>query len=122
MAAEELLGGNMGKTVRVNVDQRRDREAAQLETKYKEQTRGAALRRAKQQMESISREIAEAVEAEKKYEEGLMVSYHAMGDNTLRRRIESIRQELLSTTAYAQDLVEILAEMEDEVLRRKGEL
>ena len=103
-------------------EQRREREAAQLEKKYKEQTRGAALRRAKLQMESISREIAEAVEAEKKYEEGLMVSYHAMGDNTLRRRIESIRQELLSTTSYAQDLVEILAEMEDEVSRRKGEL
>ena len=112
----------MGKTVRVNVEQRRDREAAQLEKKYKEQTRGAALRRAKLQMESISREIAEAAEAEEKYEEGLMVSFHAMGDNTLRRRIESIRQELLSTTAYAQDLVEILAEMEDEVSRRKGEL
>ena len=112
----------MGKTVRVNVDQRRAREAAQLEKKYKEQTRGAALRRAKQQMESISREIAEAVEAEKQYEAGLMLSFEGRADNTLRRRIESIRQELLSTTSYAQDLVEILAEMEDEVSRRKGEL
>ena len=112
----------MGKTVRVNVDQRRAREAAQLEKKYKEQTRGAALRRAKQQMESISREIAEAVEAEKQYEAGLMLSFEGIADNTLRRRIESIRQELLSTTSYAQDLVEILAEMEDEVSRRKGEL
>ena len=112
----------MGKTVRVNVDQRRDREAEQLEKKYKEQTRGAALRRAKLQMESISREIAEAVEAEEKYEEGLMLSFEGIADNTLRRRIESIRQELLSTTSYAQDLVEILAEMEDEVSRRKGEL
>jgi flagellar biosynthesis component FlhA len=112
----------MGKTVRVNVSQRRDREAEQLEKKFQEASRAEDLRRAKKQMESISREIAEAVEAEEKYEEGLMVSYHAMGDNTLRRRIESIRQELLSTTAYAQDLVEILAEMEDEVSRRKGEL
>ena len=35
-------------------DQRREREAAQLEKKYKEQTRGETLRRAKLQMESIS--------------------------------------------------------------------
>jgi len=103
-------------------DQRRNREAVQLEKKYKEQTRGAALRKAKKQMESISREIAEAVEAEKQYEDGLAISFHGMEDNTLRRRIEAIRTELLSTTSYAQDLVEILAEMEDEVSRRKGEL
>jgi len=103
-------------------DQRRDREAAQLEKKYKEQTRGATLRRAKKQMESISREIAEAVEAEKQYEDGLAISFQGMENNTLRRRIEAIRTELLSTTSYAQDLVEILAEMEDEVSRRKGDL
>ena len=103
-------------------DQRRDREVAQLEKKYKEQTRGAALRKAKLQMESISREIAEAVEEEEQYEEGLAVSFQGIGDNTLRRRIEAIRTELLSTTSYAQDLVEILAEMEDEVSRRKGEI
>ena len=109
----------MGKTVRVNVRQRRDREAEQLEKKFQEASRAEDLRRAKKQMESISREIVEAVEAEKQYEEGLMVSFQAMGDNTLRRRIESIRQELLSTTAYARDLIEILAEMEDEVARRR---
>lgn len=103
-------------------DQRREREAVQLEKKYKEQSRGAALRRAKKQMESISREIAEAVEAEKQYEDGLAISFQGMENNTLRRRIEAIRTELLSTTSYAQDLVEILAEMEDEVSRRKGEL
>jgi flagellar biosynthesis component FlhA len=109
----------MGKTVRVNVSQRRDREAEQLEKKFQETSRAEDLRRAKKQMESISREISEAVEAEKQYEEGLMVSFQAMGDNTLRRRIESIRQELLSTTSYARDLIEILAEMEDEVARRR---
>lgn len=101
-------------------EQRREREAVQLEKKYKEQTRGAALRRAKKQMASISREIAESVEEEQKYEQGLLVAFHTMDDNTLRRRIEAIRAELLSTTAYAQDLVEILAEMEDETERRKG--
>jgi hypothetical protein len=103
-------------------DQRRDREAVQLEKKYKEQTRGEALRRAKKQMESISREIAEAVEAEEQYRDGLAISFQGMGDNTLRRRIEAIRTELLNTTSYAQDLVEILAEMEDEVTRRKVDL
>ena len=101
-------------------EQRREREAAQLEKKYRETSRAEDLRRAKKQMESISQEIADAVEAEKKYEEGLAISFQGMGDNTLRRRIEAIRQELLSTTAYAQDLIEILAEMEDEVARRGG--
>ena len=103
-------------------EQRRQREEAQLEKKFREQTRGEALRRAKLQMESISREIAESVEEEKKYSEGLAISFQGMEDNTLRRRIEAIRTELLSTTSYAQDLVEILAEMEDEVSRREGEL
>ena len=103
-------------------DQRRQREAAQLEKKFREQTRGETLRRAKLQMESISREIAESVEEEKQYAEGLAISFQGMEDNTLRRRIEAIRTELLSTTSYAQDLVEILAEMEDEVSRREGKL
>lgn len=103
-------------------DQRREREAAQLEKKFREQTRGEALRRAKVQMESISREIAESVEEEQQYKQGLLVAFHTMDDNTLRRRIEAIRAELLSTTAYAQDLVEILAELEDETERRKDQL
>tara|TARA_Y100000992_G_scaffold147435_1_gene98180 strand:+ start:2759 stop:3097 length:339 start_codon:yes stop_codon:yes gene_type:complete len=103
-------------------DQRRQREEAQLEKKFREQTRGETLRRAKLQMESISREIAESVEEEKQYAEGLAISFQGMEDNTLRRRIEAIRTELLSTTSYAQDLVEILAEMEDEVSRREGKL
>ena len=103
-------------------EQRREREAIQLEKKYKEQTRGEALRRAKKQMESISREIAETVEAEEQYRDDLAISFQGMGDNTLRRRIEAIRTELLSTTSYAQDLVEILAEMEDEVTRRQVDL
>ena len=103
-------------------EQRRQREEAQLEKKFREQTRGETLRRAKLQMESISREIAESVEEEKQYKQGLLVSFHTMDDNTLRRRIEAIRTELLSTTSYAQDLVEILAEMEDETERRKDQL
>ena len=99
-------------------DQQRRREEAQLEKKFREQTRGEALRRAKKQMESISRELAESVEAEQQYEQGLMVSFQAVGNETLRRRIEYTRKELLNTTSYAQDLIELLAEMEDEVARR----
>jgi len=122
VAAAKWLGGNMAGRDKSYRDQRREREAEQLEKKYKEQTRGEALRRAKKQMESISREIAETVEAEEQYRDGLAISFQGMGDNTLRRRIEAIRTELLSTTSYAQDLVEILAEMEDEVTRRKVDL
>ena len=109
----------MGKTVRANSDQQRARDTAQLEKKFDETSRAEDLRRAKKQMESISQEIAESVAAEQQYERGLMVSFQAMGDETLRRQIESIRQELLSTTAYAQDLIELLAEMEDETARRR---
>lgn len=101
-------------------EQRREREATQLEKKFQETSRAEDLRRAKKQMESISRELAESVEEEKQYEQGLMVSFHAMGNETLRRRIEAIRTDLLSTTSYAQDLIELLAEMEDEVARRGG--
>ena len=99
-------------------EQRREREAAQLEKKYRETSRAEDLRRAKKQMESITRELSEAVEAEKKYEQGLMVSFQAMGSETLRRRIASVRKELLGTTSYAQDLIELLVEMEDEIARR----
>jgi len=99
-------------------DQRRQRDSSQLEKKFHETARAEDLRRAKKQMESISQEIAEAVEAEKKYEQGLMVSFQEVGNETLRRRIVYIRKELLSTTSYAQDLIELLAEMEDEVARR----
>ena len=99
-------------------EQRREREDAQLEKKYREISRAEELRRAKKQMESISRELSEAVEAEQQYEQGLMVTFQAMGNETLRRRIASVRKELLSTTSYAQDLIELLAEMEDEIARR----
>jgi hypothetical protein len=98
--------------------QRREREADQLEKKFHETSRAEDLRRVKKQMESISRELAESVEAEQQYEQGLMVSFQAVGNETLRRRIEYTRKELLNTTSYAQDLIELLAEMEDEVARR----
>ena len=101
-------------------EQRREREAVQLEKKFQETSRAEDLRRVKKQMESISRELAESVEAEQQYEQGLMVSFQAVGNETLRRRIEAIRKDLLSTTSYAQDLIELLAEMEDEVARRGG--
>jgi len=99
-------------------EQRREREAEQLEKKFHETSRAEDLRRAKKQMESITRELSEAVEAEKEYEQGLIVSFQEVGNETLRRRIEYIRKELLSTTSYAQDLIELLVEMEDEIARR----
>jgi len=99
-------------------EQRREREADQLEKKFDEVSRAECLRRAKRQIQSVMAELAEAAAEEEQYHRGLSISFQSMGSETIRRRIDSIRKDLMSTTSYAQDLIELLVEMEDELARR----
>jgi len=111
----------MGKTVRSGRDQRRAREEAGLEKKWREEQRQRAHTRSNKQDAEIARELAEDARQEQIYETALSHVYGMMDDDTLRRRIRDLREELLETTSEARDILELLEELQDESMRRLRE-
>lgn len=108
----------MSKSRRSNRDQLRARQETALEKKWLETVKQQHIIRNKNYDASIAKEIVEHAKEVEVYETALTTAYGSVDDSTLRRRIEDIRQELLNTTSSAQDLVELLDEMEDELNRR----
>jgi len=112
----------MGKSRRSNRDQRRAREEEALEKKWREEEFQRAMTRSKEQAASIDRELAREAEEEEVYKNGLEIAYAELPDDMLYLKLRSIEEELLKTTCHAQDLIEMMHEMRDEVYRREGRL
>ena len=111
----------MSKSRRNNRDQRRAREEAGLEKKWREEQRQRAHTRSKKQSAEIAAEIAEDARQEQIYHAALSRVYGELDDDTLRRRIRDLREELLETTSEARDILELLEELQDESMRRLHE-